>query len=267
MKHILLPTDFSGTSVKAAYFAMDLYGAEDARYTLLNTYLKPAYGNVLLPPMPDTERASRNGLRRVERRCRKHEGKVYIGQVATFHELTRAVQEVHRKKPVDVVVMGTQGEGNYGRVGHNTSAVVTGGVPAVITVPAEWSSAPIKRILFADDGQGITNAGMAPLLGIAERTGAHVTVLYVGDPAEDPRTKEHLRKLSTSFGDIPHSFVTVDSDGVTGAMDRMVVERQIHLVAVVHRERSFWKRIFLASTSKRMALHATVPLLVLREGH
>ena len=43
MKHILLPTDFSGTSVKAAYFAMDLYGAEDARYTLLNTYLKPAH--------------------------------------------------------------------------------------------------------------------------------------------------------------------------------------------------------------------------------
>ena len=68
MKHILLPTDFSGTSVKAAYFAMDLYGAEDARYTLLNTYLKPAYGNVLLPPMPDTERASRNGLRRGGRR-------------------------------------------------------------------------------------------------------------------------------------------------------------------------------------------------------
>ena len=48
-------------------------------------------------------------------------------------------------------------------------------------------------------------------------------------------------------------------------MERAVVEKDIQLVAVLRRKRSFWERIFQSSTSKRMALHTTVPLLVLRE--
>lgn len=266
MKHILIPTDFSPTSIKAAIFAMDLYGTEDVRYTLLNAYLKPAYRNALLPLTVDTERAARNGLQRVERRLRKHAGKVRISRIATFHELARAIEELHWAKAVDLVVMGTQGEGNYGRVGHNTTAVVTGDVPAAIAVPSQWEPAPIKHILFADDGQGITLASLAPLVEIAERTGARITVMHVGSNSGDPRSKEHLRKLSTAFGSIKHSFVTIDSAGVTEAMDKMVVEQEIQLVAVLRRKRSFWDRIFQGSTSKRMALHTTVPLLVLREA-
>src|SRR5690606_22316073 len=77
MKNILLPTDFSETSHKAAVFAMDLFGTEGTQYTLLNTYLKQAYRNALMPLQLDTERASRNGLRRMERRCRNHAGKVH----------------------------------------------------------------------------------------------------------------------------------------------------------------------------------------------
>lgn len=266
MKHILIPTDFSPTSIKAAYFALDLFGAKDVRYTLLNAYLKPAYRNAIVALSVDTERASRNGLRRVERRCRKHAGKVHIARVSTFHELSRAIEEIHLGNPVDMVVMGTQGEGNYGRVGRNTTAVVTGDVPAVIAVPAHWEPAPIKHILFADDGQGITLASMEPLVMIARRTGARITVMHVGSTSGDPRSKEHLRKLSTAFGTIKHSFTTVESAAVTEAMEHMVVEQEIQLVAVLRRKRSFWDRIFQSSTSKRMALHTTVPLLVLREG-
>ena len=265
MEHILIPTDFSPTSIKAAIFALDLYGTEDVRYTLLNAYLKPAYRNALLPLTVDTERAAKNGLQRVERRCRKHAPQVRLSRIATFHELARAIEELNQDKAVDMVVMGTQGEGNYGRVGHNTTTVVTGDVPAVIAVPSHWEPAPIKHILFADDGQGVSLASMAPLVDIAKRTGASITVMHVGSTNEDPRSKEHLRKLSVAFGDIKHTFITVDSAAVTEAMDKMVVEQEIQLVAVLRRKRSFWDRIFQGSTSKRMALHTTVPLLVLRE--
>lgn len=265
MKHILIPTDFSQTSIKAAIFAMDLYGTEDVQYTLLNVYLKPAYRNALLPLTVDTERSARNGLQRVERRLRKHAGKVRISRFATFHELARAIEEFHWAKGVDLVVMGTQGEGNYGRVGHNTTAVVTGAVPATIAVPSHWEPAPIKHILFADDGHGVTLASLAPLLEIAGRTGARITVMHVGSTAEDPRSMEYLRELSTAFGAMKHSFTRVDRAGITGAMDRIVVQQGVQLVAVLRRKRSFWDRMFQGSTSKRMALHTTVPLLVLRE--
>lgn len=265
MKNILLPTDFSDTSMRAAIFALDLFGTEGVQYTLLNTYLKPAYRNALIPLTVDTERSSRNGLRRMERRCRQHAGTVYIALRSSFEQLVQAVNDLDAAKPIDLVVMGTQGEGNYGRVGRNTSSVVTSALPPVIAVPAQWEPAPIAHILFADDGQAIPRASLDPLLAIARRTGAHITVLYVGSTANDPRTKEQLRKLSSSFSGIPHSFTTVEDHAVTDAMERAVVEKDIQLVAVLRRKRSFWERIFQSSTSKRMALHTTVPLLVLRE--
>lgn len=266
MKNILLPTDFSDTSMNAAIFALDLFGTQGANYTLLNTYLKPAYRNALIPLNLDTERASRNGLRRMERRCRNHAGTVRIALRSSFEQVVQAVNDLDAAKPVDFVVIGTQGEGNYGRVGRNASSVVTGANPPVIAVPSQWQPAPIAHILFADDGQGVTRASIEPLLDIAQRTGAHVTVLYVGLTSDDSRTKEHFQKLSTSFGKIPHSFTSVEDHAVTEVMDRMVVEKDIQLVAVLRRKRSFWDRIFQGSTSKRMVLHTTVPLLVLREN-
>ncbi len=266
MKNILLPTDFSETSMKAAVFAFDLFGGVNVNYTLLNTYLKPAYRNALIPLNLDTERASRNGLRRVERLCRKHAGTVHIGLRSSFEQVVQAVNDLDAAKPVDFVVIGTQGEGNYGQVGRNANSLVSSANPPVIAVPSQWQPALIAHILFADDGQGISQGSMEPLLAIAQRTGAHVTILYVGSTSEDPRTKEQLRKFSTSFGDVPHSFTTVESHAVTETMERIVVEKDIQLVAVLRRKRSFWERIFQGSTSKQLALHTTVPLLVLRES-
>ena len=265
MKNILLPTDFSDTSMKAAVFALDLFGTVGVNYTLLNTYLKPAYRNALIPLNLDTERASRNGLRRMERLCRKHGGTVHVALRSSFEQVVPAVNDLDAAKSVDIVVIGTQGEGNYGQIGRNASSLVSSANPPVIAVPSQWQPAPIAHILFADDGQGITRASMEPLLNIAQRTGAHVTILYVGSTSEDPRTKEQLQKLSSDFGGIPHSFKTVEDHAVTDVMDRLVVEKDIQLVTVLRRKRNFWEWMFQSSTSKRMALHTTVPLLVLRE--
>ena len=265
MEQILLPTDFSETSYKAAVFALDLFGTEEARFMLLNAYLKTAYHNALVPLSVDTERASTNGLRRIAGRCRKHAGKVRIALRSTYEPLVRAINELDASKHIDFVVVGTQGEGNYGRVGRNSGAVVTGAVPPVIAVPGEWVPVSIKHILFADDGHGITPASMEPLLAIAKRTNARITVMHVGSIQEDKRTKQYLQELSAGFGDRPHSFITVESTGVTGELDRLVKERDVQLVAVLKRTRNFWERMFQGSTSKRLALHTTVPLLVLRE--
>lgn len=267
MKNILLPTDLSETSMKAAAFALDLFGGEGMNYTLLNAYPKPADRYDLILVQPDLERLSRNGLRRMKRRCRKHVATVRIALVSSSDPLVQAINEIGAARPVDLVVMGTQGEGSHGQVGRNTSAVVANVDPPVIAVPAHWQPAPIARILFADDGQAINLDSMKPLLAIAQRTGAHVTILHVGSPSEDPRTTEQLRKLSTNLGEIPHSFSTEVDHDVTDAMERIMVEKDIQLVAVIRRKRSFWERMFQGSTSKRMALHTTVPLLVLRERH
>ncbi|MBP8823738.1 MAG: universal stress protein [Flavobacteriales bacterium] len=261
MKHILLPTDFSDTSNKAGAFALRLFGAGETRYTLLNVYLKLAYRNALVAGTHDTGRASRNGLRRVERRLRKQAGRVQLALRSTFSALANAIDEVHAERPVDLVVMGTQGEGNYGLVGRNTSAAVTSATLPVIAVPAQWQPADIDRILFADDGQADSPESLRPLLWIAKRTGAHITVFNVGEKEVDAAQRKVLKAL---LHGVPHSFASAQGEDVAKTLERLTVEGGVDLVAVVRRKRSFWHRLFQGSTSKRMALHTNVPLLVLR---
>ncbi len=261
MKHILLPTDFSDASFNAAEFAYGLYGAKNTEYTLLNVYLQVAYRNALYRVEVDTARNSRNGLRRMERRFRKLGGKMRVALRSSFSPLATALNDVHAANPVDMVVMGTQGEGNYGLVGRNTSAAVTSASLPVIAVPAQWKPVVLDRILFADDGLEDSMDSLKPLLWIAKSTGAHVTVLHVGAGAG---ASSQQKALATVLGDIPHSFASAGGDVVVKTLEKIVADEGIDLVAVVRRKRSFWHRLFQGSTSKRMALHTTVPLLVLR---
>ncbi|MBS1546550.1 MAG: universal stress protein [Bacteroidetes bacterium] len=261
MKHILLPSDFSDASFNAAKFALGLYGTKDAEYTFLNVYLKLAYRNALLPPGQDTERASRNGLRRMERRFRKEAGTVHLALRSSFSALANAMEEADDAKPVDLVVMGTQGEGNYGLVGRNTSAAVTSATLPVIAVPARWQPVKLDRILFADDGVEDTAYSLEPLLDIVRRTGAALTVLHVDQGAD---TTGQRAKLKALLKNVPHTVKSVAGAEVVPALERLVAEEGADLVAVVRRQRSFWHRLFNGSTSKRMALHTNVPLLVLR---
>lgn len=259
MRHVLLPTDFGDTSYKAALFALQVYGTHDVQYTLLNTYLKPAYRHALVALDADPELDSITGLRRIEQRMRRQAGRIQVAVRNSNEPLVEAIADLHRAKAVDVVVMGTQGEGRYGPVGRNTAAVVTGVHLPVIAVPGQWEAAPIKDIVLADDGQPVDPRALQPLLEIAARCGAHVHVVHVG--GEDH--PGHVAKAL--LAGLPHSMATVSGEDVGAALDAYAADHAAQLVAVVHRQRSFLQRIFQGSTSKRMAVHTTVPMLVLHQ--
>lgn len=261
MDHILLPTDGSDTSFNAARFAFTLFGTDRRRYTLVHTYLKPAYRNALLPAM-DTGREAANKLRRFERRCRKLAEGVKLAKRTSPSPLVEALNEL-AAKGAGLVVMGTQGEGNYGLVGRNTASVVLGAQVPVIAVPSQWRPAPVKRILLASDGGPVDKAVLAPLLAIARHTGAEVVVAHVRDNVATFVERGDRLEMGRLLAGIRHSFVTVAGNDVTRTLDELAQQGRIQMVAVVHRRRNFWQRLFTSSKARRMALHTTTPLLVL----
>ncbi len=262
MYRILLPTDNSDTSFNAARFAFALFGTEDSRYTLVHTFLKTAYRNALVPSM-DTEREAINKLRRFERRCRAHAPGVKLAKRKSSFQLVDALNDLAERDMGELIVIGTQGEGNYGLVGRNTTAVVMGAKVPVIAVPSEWKPTPLKRILLADDGGPMDQDTLAPLIVMAERAGAEVVIAHVRTNTAAFDVRGDRKKLSALFTGVRHSFVTVAGDEVTRTLDDLAREGRIQLVTVIHRRKSFWQRLFTASKAKRMALHTTTPLLVL----
>ena len=266
MTHVLLPTDFSNTALNAAKFAFDLFGTQGNKFTLVHTYLKPVFDNALLPGLGKIpEREALNGLRRFERNCRHYAGKVVLAKKTSNRRLTDVLNEIHRSKGADLIVIGTQGEGNYGRVGTNTTAVVTGATAPVISVPSEWRPVPVQRIMFAYDGETLDRSTLTPMIELARNKNAEIVlahVRYLMPGAKDRAAKDRMEDL---FSDVKHSFVTVQGSDMTRTIDELATSGKIQLVAVVHRQVGFWKGLFHSSKAKKMALHATLPLMVLPE--
>lgn len=264
MQRILLPTDNSDTAFNAARFAFDIFGTEECRYTLVHTFLKTAYRNALLPVV-DTEREAANKLRRFERRCRQYAGKVSLAKRAEPFQLVDVLNDLANEGKGELIVMGTQGEGNYGMVGRNATSVVMGAHVPVITVPSGWEPAPIKRIMLASDGVPMTAASVEPLIAIARHTGAEVVVAHVRNNSVAFDERGGRAALVKLFAGIRHSFVTVADADVTNTLNDLARDGRVQLVAVIHRKKSFWERLFNSSKAKRMALHTTTPLIVLRD--
>lgn len=266
MAHILLPTDLSTTSFKAATFAFDLFGTAGNRYTLVHSFLQPAFDNALLPAIGDRmRRDAENALRRVERRCRKHAGKVILARRATPYQLVDVLNELVEDKGGDLIVMGAQGEGGAGLVGSNTKAVVGGALAPVITVPHQWMPSPVSRILLAHDGGPLDRFTMGPLIDVAGRSGAEVVIAHVRSTIASFDTQVDRKQVAELLGAIPHSFVTVQGDAVAATINELASTGRVQLVAVVHRQRGFWEGLFHSSKATRMALHTSVPLLVMPE--
>lgn len=264
MRKILLPTDFSETSFKAGEFACRLFGTGMVEYTLVHAYLKPAFSHVLLPSMGDPAKTAGNGLRRMERRYRKLFGTMHLAKKASFGQLHSILNEIVEEQGADFIVMGTQGEGNFGRIGRNTTAVVTGAALPVIAVPSQWEQEPVKRILLADDGSELTAWTLAPLLAIAKISGAQVAVVHV----RAANSGEAIRRkalVATLLQDVPHTWEEVAGDRVVEVINDQARLKRTQLVAVIRREKSLLDRILHGSTTKQLALHTSEPLLVLRE--
>ena len=266
MTRILLPTDFSETSFKAATFALDLFGTANTKYTLVHTYLKPMFDNALLPGIGNsTQREAVNGLRRFERRCRQYVGKAVIAKKASHFLLVDLLNDLDREKGADMIVMGTQGAGNYGLVGSNTKAVVMGGSAPVITVPSQWVPTPIARIMLAYDGGKLDRFTLKPLIDLAKRTNAEVVLAHVRDNSVAFDKRADRKQVAELLVGIRHSFVTVQGDEVAKEINDLAKQGRIQLVAVIHRQKGFWESLFHSSKAARMALHITMPLLVLPE--
>lgn len=266
MTRILLPTDFSDTALKAAHFAMDLHGTS-VRYTLVNSFRAKASAEPLMPSLIQVaQKESLKGLRRVERRLRKRTEQVTLEKVSSYSLLPEALNNIAVNKGADLIVMGTQGKSSVRLFGSNSSNVIKRSLLPVITVPMHWEPEPVRRILMPMDGEDIDPTAFLPLVDLANRCGAEVLVAHVRtNKVAFAKGLDHTA-IGDALKSIDHRYITVHGTDVVDTVNELAANNRFQLVAMAHRKRSFPGGLFSGSTTKQMALHTKLPLLVLRHG-
>jgi len=277
MKTILIPTDFSPNAWNAMQFAASMFQEEPCKHILLNTYQVPpssveAISVVYVEPMGQ---ASEVGLKeQLEQfQALEHHANTVFDTVSGLGDLTRNVRNAVKELSADYIVMGTQGASGIGEVlmGSHTASVIKHTECPVICVPENAHFKPFKKVVLATDFQSIRDeAILDPLQQLARQYDAEVCILNVRSSENEPVPIEEATEgfaLHGYFNETPHKFSTTNADKVEHGIQDFAHNNQSDLIALIKRNHSFWERLFNRSTTKKMAFHSDIPLLVLPESN
>lgn len=265
MAHVLIPTDLSDLSLKAAAFAVDLFGAEGNTFTLMHTMSAYGLSSSLVPEVAGLSRMPQHGLAEMEHRLRAARDMTgaRVRRTKALGSLKNAVEEAANVSDIDLVVMGTHGRSPVSSTGTHTTDVILGSRVPVLGVPVEVDRLNIRHILFGDDGQPIGPHRLDPLAMVARLAGARITVVRIATAGSREREVDNSPVFAQVFQGIEHATLRVDSNDVEQALLGSAVREKADLIAVLHRHKGLLARLFDPSTSKAVALHSTLPVLAI----
>ena len=273
MAHVLIPTDLSDNALNAAVYAVNLFGAEGNRFTVLHTYFAPPPGEGSIGDQLQAElyKVSEAGMAQFMTRLTD----AVPDQEPEFRSITEfgnlaAVLSLAEESPdaPDLVVMGTQGASGLDRIllGSNTASAIQRLRTPVLAIPEQARYQPPKRIVLADDGGHVDKVTLKLLLDIARWSHAEVKIVHVVPEGTSPEEELNGSGYDVLLGAIPHSFHSVSGDNVIVALHDLADQSDADLVVVVHRHRGAFEQLFHRSVATRSAMHTHIPMLVLQQA-
>lgn len=270
MKNILIPTDFSANSKRAAEYAILLFHQNDTHLYLMNSYEMPQAGASMLISMEDIlKKNSEEELCSLEIDLKQEFSghKPNLKTISIYGDPVFAITKTVEDNHIDLVIMGTQGASGIKEklIGSNTASVVKKVNCPVLTVPEKSPLNVPKRILLAIDPAHFDANALLTLEKIAKAFQSTIYLLYVA--AEDTNITDNdlllLTKLDKQMKGIKIIPKVVISSNPIEAIDAYAEQIEANMVVMLPRKTNFFENLFFKSHSKKMAMHTNIPLLTL----
>lgn len=271
MFRILMPVDFSVCSLNALTYALQMSKALKADMTLLHV-VEPIGGDATMfidgRMIEEEIEGAKERLIALRDNLKDKEGTSIETIVRTGFPVDQ-ILEMTDEKNISLIIMGTEGSRNKFQdlIGSNTYNVVKKADCAVLTVPIQAEGFDVKKIGLAVALQNNENMHMLTILKhIARHFNAEIILLHV---SED---KEHMLAnadsdlvlwLSEQFKDFANSFVTFPSEDVAEAISDYAMNNNINLLAITPQHHDLFSLLFKGSITRKLVLHAHIPVLTL----
>ena len=267
MLTILVPTDFSVAAQMASRYAADLARATRSQLILLHTYHPPVSYGSMRGKAPRSLRLEKQELKKLEifSRDLAEAYEIETKAVVTPGLAAEEIPAMAKTLAADLVVMGTKRNSDPTRdfFGSVTTAVIGRSAVPVLVIPQGVVFKRPEEIVLATDLQAVAKTkGFALLNTLVRQLGAAVRVVHVRS-TEPAVTEGGDLILEDALGGLEHSYQLVtDRDKVHGMEQYLADTNPGWLVMLPHRY-PFPSRLFHRSFTRYMALHASLPLLVL----
>lgn len=261
MKNVIVPVDFSTSSVNCAHYAVKmLTGTYDINLILFHVYEKEA----------DAEEAwyllekLKNGLADdgiVKVICHAEQGDDFtenLNRFARHRSAQLIVMALNEKKKLEQIFYSS-----------NTLKVVDMNPCPVMIIPPSAYFGAIKNVALASDFKEVDiTIPTAPIKAILDVFRPNLHIVNVNSDHYVSLTPEFLAqraKLADMFKEYRPEFYFIGTFDFHDTINQFVADKQIDMVITIPRSRSFIENLFKTSNTKKLVFESSVPVLAAHE--
>lgn len=263
MKDIIIPVDFSETSLNAVrYAAAMLSGKPDVHVILYNMFAaeEEAESSGVYLENLRKEMLQKGVADNIE--CVKELGE----------DLIDSLGRLAYQKSAELIVMGiTDKEDKKQLFGStsNTIKMAEQNICPVMIIPPVSSYNGIRNIALASDFKDVESS--TPILSIKavlELFNANLHIVNVDSEHYVALTDEYVSekvKMQKLFNGFSPEFYFIGMNDFFDAIDQFTKDKSIDLMVIIPRNRSFMDRILGGSHTEKLAYQSSIPLLAAHE--
>lgn len=272
MPKIIVPTDFSETSVNAFNFA--------------TRYAKDIFGMVKVVHVYYPSSADINGnvfvdvgLKKVKEALLdefvESANQDWIGELMATALIDKQFAEgfpvpkildIAKENNASFIIAGTTGEGEtfkkwFGSV--STELVKKSDVP-ILVVPPEARYTGFNNILYASNDPLLDEHCLQFLCDFSSSHNSTLHVVHVANPGEE--TSDFISHwMDINCKDVNYVNKMIYHEDVEQGLHNYADGNNIDLIIMSSKKRTFLENIFHSSVSKKMAMHTDIPIMVLHD--
>ncbi len=257
MQRIIIPVDFSQTSMNAARFAAAmLSGRPDTLVILYHNYahdsdydIHKSYIEALQKELLD------KGDNAVEYEMEK--GGDLIDNIDRLAHTRRAT----------MIAMGLTGRSEFQQkfIGSNTLKTVDRSIYPVMIIPPDANFNGIKNVAFASDMTDVENSTPSVLInGVLEIFQPKLHVVNVNPQhyiSVSEECKWEEEKLAAMFSKYETEFHYLTMNDFQDALSTFLTDQQIDMLITIPKHHSGQRSIWESSNTRKLAYHSHIPIL------
>jgi len=260
MKTVIVPIDFSDTSINAARYATQL--------------LTGHYGvNMILHHVYDKQSQSAEAQQRLENLQNelREKGIVKMELLAEQGDFITELEKLARHREADLIIMGITGRTTIGQtfIGSNTLKMVDKKVCPVLIIPPDGEYRDVKNVLLTSDFKNVTaSTPSVPIKKILKTFQPDLHVLNVDSSHYVALTEAYQSEkasLKEMFNDFSPEFYFLGLHDVDEAINQFAEDKKIDFIIIIHKEQNIFNKLFVKSHTKKLVYHSSVPVLAIHE--
>lgn len=261
MQTVIVPVDFSETSINAARYAMKLLtGHYGVNMILHHVYEKAAQASEAdLHLTKLKEELMTAGIVKITTLA--EEGNDFITEL----------EKLARHQQANLIIMGITGRSAIGQtfIGSNTLKMVNQRCCPVLIIPPDCTYNEITNVLLTSDFKDVNaNTPSVQIKKVLKTFHPNLHIMNVNSEHYVAITEQYQaekNRLNEMFAEFNPNFYFLGLYNVDEAINQFATDKKIDLIIIIHKEQTLFSKLFVKSHTKKLAYESNIPVLAVHE--